>query len=71
MRISQEPADAAVGEPLEPEQIVRLAVAAAVQAPSVHNTQPWWFSEEEHEIFVCMPMSAGSCTSPIPAVARC
>ena len=52
MRISQEPAAAAVGEPLGPEQIVRLAVAAAVQAPSVHNTQPWWFSEEEHEIFV-------------------
>jgi hypothetical protein len=23
-----------------------------VLAPSVHNTQPWWFSEDEHEISV-------------------
>ena len=25
---------------------------AAVQAPSVHNTQPWWFGHGEHEISV-------------------
>ena len=39
-------------EPAEPEHIARLAVAAAVLAPSVHNTQPWWFSEEDHQISV-------------------
>jgi nitroreductase len=52
MTILQEPAAAAAGEPPGSEQITRLAVAAAVQAPSVHNTQPWWFSEEEREICV-------------------
>jgi hypothetical protein len=52
MGILQEPAAAAAGEPPAPEQITRLAVAAAVQAPSVHNTQPWWFSEQEHQISV-------------------
>lgn len=35
-----------------PEEISRFAVEAAVHAPSVHNTQPWWFSAGEHEITV-------------------
>jgi hypothetical protein len=35
-----------------PEEISRFVVEAAVHAPSVHNTQPWWFSSGEHEISV-------------------
>jgi hypothetical protein len=35
-----------------PEEISRFAVEAAVYAPSVHNTQPWWFSAGDHEISV-------------------
>lgn len=35
-----------------PEEISRFAVEAAVHAPSVHNTQPWWFSSGEREISV-------------------
>ena len=50
MGILQEPPAAAADKLPGPEQITRLAVAAAVQAPSVHNTQPWWFTEEEREI---------------------
>lgn len=51
MSISQEPAAGGTGGP-EPEEIARLAVAAAIQAPSVHNTQPWWFSSDERELKV-------------------
>ena len=36
-----------VGEPVTPvytaTEIASQVVAAAVWAPSVHNTQPWWF----------------------------
>jgi nitroreductase len=35
-----------------PEEIYRFVVDAAVHAPSVHNTQPWWFSHDEHQISV-------------------
>ena len=31
-------------EPLTVQEIAAYVVAAAVWAPSVHNTQPWWFS---------------------------
>ncbi|HWF80004.1 MAG TPA: nitroreductase family protein [Streptosporangiaceae bacterium] len=34
------------------EQIARFVVHAAVHAPSVHNTQPWWFYGADHEIGV-------------------
>jgi nitroreductase len=33
-----------------PEEIARFVVGAAVHAPSVHNTQPWWFGSDEHEV---------------------
>jgi hypothetical protein len=52
MSIMQEPGAAAAAEPLAPKQVARLAVAAAVMAPSVHNTQPWWFREGGCEISV-------------------
>ncbi len=32
------------------EDIIRFVVANAVWAPSVHNTQPWRFSAQEHEL---------------------
>src|SRR5258708_8145859 len=35
-----------------PEEIARFVVDAAVNAPSVHNTQPWWFYGADHEIGV-------------------
>ncbi len=35
-----------------PEEISRFVVEAAVYAPSVHNTQPWWFSTGDREISV-------------------
>lgn len=35
-----------------PEEIARFAVEAAVHAPSVNNTQPWWFGSGDREISV-------------------
>jgi hypothetical protein len=35
-----------------PAEISRFVVEAAVNAPSVHNTQPWWFSSGDREISV-------------------
>lgn len=32
------------------EEIARFVVEAAIHAPSVHNTQPWWFYGADHEI---------------------
>src|SRR5215470_16760341 len=37
-------------EPAAPEEIAAQVVAAAVWAPSVHNTQPWWFRARGPEI---------------------
>jgi hypothetical protein len=37
-------------EPLTAEEIAAYIVGAAVWAPSVHNTQPWWFSARGQEI---------------------
>jgi hypothetical protein len=35
-----------------PAEISRFVVEAAVHAPSVHNTQPWWFSTGDREVSV-------------------
>ena len=47
MSIVSLPADRLAG-PEQPtaEEIAAYVVAAAVWAPSVHNTQPWWFSAD-------------------------
>src|ERR1051326_3281492 len=37
------PPDGLTIETATPEQIMRFVASAAVQAPSVHNTQPWRF----------------------------
>ncbi len=29
--------------PASPDQVATFLIDAASQAPSVHNTQPWWF----------------------------
>ena len=45
------PAERLIGpEPLTVEEVAAYVVAAAVWAPSVHNTQPWWFSADGQEI---------------------
>jgi len=52
MDIFQPPAQNLPAETATPAQIARFVVDAAVHAPSVHNTQPWWFSHDEHEVTV-------------------
>jgi hypothetical protein len=37
-------------ELLSAEEVARYVVGAAVWAPSVHNTQPWWFTADGPEI---------------------
>jgi hypothetical protein len=37
-------------EEAAPEDVAARVVAAAVWAPSVHNTQPWWFSARGQQI---------------------
>ena len=52
MDIFQAPSEGPLAEAAIPEEITRLVVSAAVNAPSVQNTQPWWFGHDEHEISV-------------------
>ena len=51
MGILPPPAGRLVGpEPSAPEEVAAQVVAAAVWAPSAHNTQPWWFRARGQEI---------------------
>ncbi len=51
MDILSLPGEGLVGPaPLTAEEIAAYVVGAAVWAPSVHNTQPWWFSARGQEI---------------------
>lgn len=45
-------ADEVGSQATTPEEISRFVVEAAVHAPSVLNTQPWWFSTGERDISV-------------------
>jgi len=40
-------------EPLTVDEVARYVVAAAVCAPSVHNTQPWRFTARGQQISLC------------------
>jgi hypothetical protein len=39
-------------EAATPDEVARFVASAAVNAPSVHNTQPWRFHHGEHEISI-------------------
>jgi len=52
MNVFRTPADELPRLASTPAEISRFVVEAAVHAPSVHNTQPWWFSTGDREISV-------------------
>jgi len=52
MDIFQAPSPGLPAGSATPDEIARFVVGAAVHAPSVHNTQPWWFSHDEYQISV-------------------
>jgi nitroreductase len=47
--IFEGPSEKLPTEAATPEEIARFVADAAVNAPSVHNTQPWRFHHGEHE----------------------
>jgi hypothetical protein len=50
--IFEGPSEGLPTDPTTPEEIARFVAGAAVNAPSVHNTQPWRFHHGEHEISI-------------------
>jgi len=50
MKAFRAPADELPSPASPPGEISRFVVETAVHAPSVHNSQPWWFSTADHEI---------------------
>src|SRR5258708_22384560 len=52
MNASQPTSGQAAMQTSSPAEISRFVVEAAVHAPSLHNTQPWWFSTGDREISV-------------------
>jgi hypothetical protein len=52
MNAFRPPAGELPKEASTPAEISHFVVEAAVHAPSVHNTQPWWFSTGDREVSV-------------------
>jgi nitroreductase len=50
MNAFRAPADELPSPASPPGEISRFVVETAVHAPSLHNSQPWWFSTADHEI---------------------
>ncbi len=50
MSTSETPAGESPKAASTPEEIAHFVVETAVNAPSINNTQPWWFYGAEHEI---------------------
>jgi nitroreductase len=50
MNVYPAPTGELPGPASSPAEVSRFVVEAAVHAPSVHNTQPWWFSTADREI---------------------
>jgi nitroreductase len=67
MDVFQAPSERLAAGAATPAEIARFVVGAAVNAPSVHNTQPWWFGHDEHEISV---RRAGEEVAAAPAAVR-
>jgi hypothetical protein len=50
--ILQGPSEGLPAEAATPEEIARFVADAALNAPSVHNTQPWRFHHGQHEMSI-------------------